>query len=76
MPSAAAEVYGESGATFETGPGARGLGPFAGAGASVGVSGWLAGKELQIKLTGGEVLRLDHESYSAFQTGLSLGLSF
>jgi hypothetical protein len=71
-----AEVYGESGAAFETGAGARGTAPFVGAGASLGVSGWLSGKELQVKLTGGEVLRLDHESYSAFQAGLSLGLSW
>jgi Domain of unknown function (DUF4157) len=71
-----AEVYGESGATFETGTGARGLGPFVGAGASLGVSAWDSGKELQLKLTGGEVLRLDREGYSAFQAGVTLGLNW
>ena len=52
-----AEVYGESGAALETGAGARGPAPFVGAGASLGVSGVVAGKEVQVKLTGGEVLR-------------------
>jgi hypothetical protein len=71
-----AEVYGESGAALEAGPGARGAAPFVGAGASLGLSGWTGGKELQIKLTGGEVLRLDHESYRAFQAGLRIGISW
>jgi hypothetical protein len=71
-----AEVYGESGAAVELGAGARGPAPFAGAGASLGVSGWDSGREYQVKLTGGEVLRLDHESYSAFQAGLSAAINF
>lgn len=71
-----AEVYGESGAALEFGAGARGPAPFAGAGASLGVSGWAGGKEWQVKLTGGEVLRLDREGYSAFQAGLNAGFSW
>ncbi len=42
----------------------------------MGVSGWAAGKEWQVKLTGGEVLRLDREGYSAFQAGLNAGFSW
>jgi hypothetical protein len=71
-----AEVYGESGAAAEVGLGARGTAPFVGAGASLGLSSWSAGKEWQVKLTGGEVLRLDHEGYSAFQAGLAAGFSW
>ena len=71
-----AEVYGESGATFELGTGAREPGPFAGAGASLGLSWWALGDEFQVKLTGGEVLRFDHQSFSAFQTGISAAINF
>lgn len=71
-----AEAFAESGAAFETGPGARAAAPFIGAGGSVGLSTWLSGKELQFKLTGGEVIRLDREHYSAFQAGFLAGLSW
>ena len=71
-----AEVYGETGAAAELGPGGRGTAPFAGAGASLGLSSWSSGKEWQVKLYGGEVLRLDHEGYSAFQAGLAAGFSW
>ncbi len=71
-----AEVFGESGAALETGAGARGPAPFVGAGASLGVSGWVGGKEVQVKLTSGEVLRMDREAYSAFQAGLNAAVSW
>ena len=71
-----AEVYAESGATFETGTETRGPGPFAGAGASLGLSWWAVGNEWQVKLTSGEVLRLDHQSFSALQTGITAAISF
>ena len=71
-----AEVFGEGGGALELGTGARAPAPFVGAGASVGVSWWDAGKEWQVKLTGGEVLRLDREGYSAFQAGLNAGFSW
>jgi Domain of unknown function (DUF4157) len=71
-----AEAYAESGAAFETGPAARGAAPFIGVGGSLGVSWWSGGKEWQVKLTGGEVLRLDPEGYHAFQAGFLAGLSW
>lgn len=71
-----AEAYAETGAAFEAGPGARGPAPFIGAGGSLGVSWWEGGKELQLKLTGGEVVRLDREHYHAFQAGFLAGFSW
>jgi hypothetical protein len=71
-----AEAFAETGAAFETGTGARAAAPFAGAGASLGISFWAAGNEWQLKLTGGEVLRLDREGYNAFQAGFLAGLSW
>lgn len=73
------EAYAEGGVATETGTGARGVAPFVGTGASVGVSGWPGrptGTEWQLKLTGGEVVRLDAEKYHAFQVGLQAGLSW
>jgi hypothetical protein len=71
-----AEAFAEGGAAFETGTGARGAAPFAGAGGSLGVSDWISGTEFQLKLTGGEVIRLDREAYHAFHAGLLIGISW
>ena len=71
-----AEAFAEGGAAFETGTGARGAAPFVGAGGSLGLSDWVSGKEVQLKLTGGEVVRLDREAYHAFQAGLLVGISW
>jgi hypothetical protein len=72
----AAEAYAEGGVATEaeaiTGP-ARGAAPYAGAGASVGISGWTGSGEWQVKLTGGEVIRLDAEKYHAFHAGFLIG---
>lgn len=71
-----AEAFAESGAAFETGAGGRRPAVFVGGGASLGASWWSGGKEWQLKLTGGEVLRLDREGYHAFQAGFLAGLSW
>lgn len=71
-----AGVYGETGVAGELGPGAHGLAPFVGAGAHVGVGVWGAGGEFRFELAGGEVLRLDRESYQSFHAGLIAGYSW
>ncbi len=74
-----AEAYTEGGVATETGAisgPSRGAAPFAGVGASVGLSGWTGSGEWEVKLTGGEVVRLDAEKYHAFQAGLLLSYSF
>jgi hypothetical protein len=70
------EAFAESGPAFEASTGARATTGFVGAGGSLGVSGWTGGAELQIKLTGGEVLRLDREHYSAFYAGFLAGVNW
>ena len=70
-----AGAYAESGVATEVGAilgPSRGTAPFAGAGASVGIAGWSGSGEWELKLTGGEVVRLDAEKYHAFQAGIQL----
>jgi hypothetical protein len=74
-----AEAYAEGGVATETGATfgpSRGTAPFVGVGASVGIASWGGSGELVVKLTGGEVVRLDAEKYHAFQAGLLLSYSF
>jgi hypothetical protein len=70
-------AYAEGGVATEAGSGGRGAAPYVSGGLSVGIAGWTGTSgELEVKLTGGGLVRLDGEKYHAFMAGVQFAADF